>query len=278
MLALASLGSSAVCVILGLTLLSAPVVFQAFGGSSVVHACEVLLTRLEPGGFAMAWAATIVLTATVLHTLASVWRCRRVRGALWIDSTLGQHEPCSSFDLIILPTDAPLAYNLGGSTAQVVVSEGLKVRLGEAGFRAVVAHEEAHVRGQHDRWLELVDVCSSVLWFVPWGRRAADSVRLALEFWADQSAAAVTDRHTLRTALLLAVDVAPTQSPAPGLNGADALAERVARLEDPAPRLGLSKVGALLIGASLATAVGGGAGAAAGVPELMALFSHICPL
>ena len=261
----------------GLALLSAPVVLGALGSSSLVDACRAVLARLEPGGPALSWAATVLLASCVVLVSGHASRSRATRASSRIEPSLGTHERRVGFELVILPTSVPLAYSVGGSRPQVVVSEGLRRRLGQAQLAAVLAHEAAHVRGHHDRWLDLADLSARALWFVPWAARAADTVRVALERWADEEAAREAGREPLRSALLLAADVVSLDAHVAGLTGADALAERVARLETPPVR---SRAGLIAAMSSTLVAVGivGGVAMAAGTLQVMALISRLCPL
>ncbi|MHB1927876.1 MAG: M48 family metalloprotease [Acidimicrobiales bacterium] len=275
-LALISLVSAGLYVTIGLALLSAPVVLPVLAGSSVAETCRVLLERFEPGGLVTAWAATGLLGSAIVVAAAHRWRSLRRRATLRVPSYLGVHEQQGGFELVTLPTPAPLAYSLGGPHPQAVISAGLRARLDDAQVAAVVAHEAAHLRWNHQRCLDAIDLAVGLLWFVPWARRSADSARVALECWADEEAATVTGRHALLDALLLAADVAPTAAQVAALNGADAIAERVAMLDQPRPRYGQVwpvTAGLLALGAVAATA-----GAVGGGPPLVALFSHLCPL
>ncbi|MDA8392492.1 MAG: M48 family metalloprotease [Actinomycetota bacterium] len=275
-LALASVVSAGLYVTVGLALLSAPVVLPVLAGSSVAETCRVLLERFEPGGVATAWAATVLLGSAVGAATVRRWRSRRRRATLRVPSYLGVHEQQGGFELVTLPTPTPLAYSLGGPHPQAVISAGLRSRLDGSQIAAVVAHEAAHLRWHHQRWLDAVDLATGLLWFVPWARRSAHSARVALECWADEEAATVTGRDALRSALLLAADVAPTAAHVAALNGADAIAERVTMLDQPSG--GSGGIGPATAGLFVLGAVAAATGAVGGAPQLATLFSHLCPL
>ncbi len=272
----ASTVAAALYVTVGLGLLAAPVWLRLVTGLSLAEACRGLLERFEPGGIVTAWAATGLLGLVVTVTATRAWRSRRRRATLRIPSYVGIHEPRHGFDLVTLPTPTPLAYSLGGRYPQAVISDGLVARLDEAQLAAVVAHEAAHLRWRHQRWLNALDLSAGALWFVPWGRRCAEAARVALECWADEDAAGVVGRAPLRSALLLAVDTAPIGSQIAALNGADAIAERVAMLDELTHRSG--RTGPAMVALMAATTIGAAAGVAGGIPQLLALFSHLCPL
>ena len=275
-LALASVVSAGFYVTVGLALLSAPVVLPLLGGVSVAETCRVLLGRFEPGGAMTAWGASGFLGSGLIVAVSRRWRLRRRREALRVPSYLGAHEHRGGFELVTLPTPELLAYSIGGAHPQAVISAGLRARLDDAQVAAVVAHEAAHLRWHHQRWLDAVELAASLTWFVPWGRRSADAVRVAVECWADEEATIASGRDTLRTALLVAVDVAPTGPDLAALNGADAIAQRVAMLERSCPGYGSAPPMAVALFALAAIAAAAGAVGAA--PHLMALFSPICPL
>ena len=276
--ALATSGSllvAAFYVVVGLALLGAPVLLLAARGTSVAQVCEVLVGRFEPGGHVTAWLATGLLGSTVVAAAWRLLRSRRRRMALRVPSYVGVHEPRDGFELVTLPTDAALAYSLAGRSPQVVIARGLRARLDEAQFAAVVAHEHAHLLLHHQRWLDAIEASAGLLWFVPWAQRSARAARVALECWADHDAVEVADRGSLRGALLVAADAAPASHAVASLNGADALAQRIAMLDGDRRRGDLSAPTLSLLAF---TAVVATAGAVGGGPQLVALFSHLCPL
>lgn len=276
-LVLASLVGTAIYVWLALLLLSAPVLLGAVAGSSLEGICSRALYGLEPAGPALAWSATALVVVTAPIVALGLYRSHRRRAPLRVPPEIGTHVDRGDFDLVILPVTTPLAYSLGGRHPQVVVSEGLRARLEAGELAAVLAHEAVHVGSRHDRWLRWATVTTATLWFAPWVRRAADALRVALERWADEEAALVVGRDTLRRALLSAADVGPLGPAIAGLNGADALCERVVMLE-VAPRhssvsfaLFAAGVSVVLTAAALATAAGG-------MSELLVLFGRLCPI
>lgn len=277
--ALAGLVSAALYSMVGLALLSAPVVLPLIIGSSAAETCRVLLQRLEPGGVATSWAAAMLLGSAVAVATARRWRSRRHRAILRVPSYLGVHEQRGLFDLVTVPTSTALAYSVDGAQPQAVVSTGLRSRLGEANLCAVVAHEAAHLRWHHQRWLDAADLAVGLMWFVPWTRRSAAAVRVALECWADEEAATATGRETLRNALLIAVDAAPVGGNVAALNGADTIAQRVAMLDRPCAGWGRGwPAMAVLLALCAATTAIGIVGVVAEAPQLVALFTHLCPL
>ncbi len=262
-------------VLVGLALLAAPVLLLAAGGTSLAQVCEVLMQHFEPGGLLTAWLATALLASGVAATAWRLTRSRRHRMTLRVPSYVGVHEPHDGFELVTLPTETTLAYSVAGREPQVVIGRGLRARLDEGQLAAVVAHEHAHLRWHHQRWLDVIDASVGLLWFVPWARRSARAARVALECWADRDAADVAGPCSLRGALLVAADAAPASYAVASLNGADALAQRIAMLDGDRGRHDLP---ALTLSVLAFTAVVATAGAVAAGPQLAELVSHLCPL
>ncbi len=91
--------------------------------------------------------------------------------------------------LIVLPTDAMVAYASPGSSPQVVVSRGLVRTLGPDEVDAVVRHELAHLRRRHHRDLGLAAVVDTVLGWIPGMPASTAALRLSAERSADEDAA-----------------------------------------------------------------------------------------
>ena len=82
----------------------------------------------------------------------------------------------------------PYAVTLPGRAGQIVISTAMVELLDEDEHRIVVAHEEAHARYRHDRYLLTAELAAAVL---PPLRGLARRVNYSLERWADEAAAAV---------------------------------------------------------------------------------------
>jgi hypothetical protein len=117
------------------------------------------------------------LGITLWGSVAAVGTARRRRRATRASMADG--------DLLVLETSAPLAYAVPGRHPHVVVSEGMLALLEPNEQRAMLAHEFAHLRHHHHRFLALSELAGS---FVPPLRLVANRVRFATERWADQDA------------------------------------------------------------------------------------------
>jgi hypothetical protein len=128
-------------------------------------------------------------------------RCRRNVTRMRVEPWLGQHHDHHGHELIVVPTASSLAYAVDGDPPQIVVSDGLTRVLSPGELAAVIYHEHCHLEHSHQRDLELARITETA--FAPLGaaRRSAATLRLAIERWADETAAEETDRASLRSAL-----------------------------------------------------------------------------
>ncbi len=141
-------------------------------------------------------AAAIWSTIAIWRVARVVRSTRRLRRA-----GLGGME--------VLDDDAPYAFTMPGPAGRVVVTTGLIAALDPPQFAVVVAHERAHARHRHDRYLLLGDIATAI---VPPLAPVRRRLRFELERWADESAVRDTDgdrrnvAETLAQVALLADD------------------------------------------------------------------------
>lgn len=269
-LSVVRLSMAALYVTVGLLLISAPAFVTVTAGRTAGHSCQMLLDRFDPGGMVMAWVAAALLVSSSAAAGVRVRRACRRLSVLRVPAYVGAHERRCGFDLVTLPTAEPLAYSVNGASRQAVITAGLRDRLDEAQLEAVVAHESAHLRSHHQRWLMITDVAATILWFVPWSRYSARRAAVTLECWADSEAASVAGTEPVREALLLICDAWPAPAAVAALNGADAVDERLSLLERPVTR---GQSFGPFSSAVLSTAV---AAAAAGALGMIALVVDVC--
>jgi hypothetical protein len=137
--------------------------------------------------------------------------------------------------LRVLAEETPLAYCLPALRgSRVVVSVGALDRLDDRELRAVLAHEQAHLRARHDLVLEAFTALHMA--FPRWVRSdvALEQARTLVELLADDDARRRNGPRPLARAL-----VALAGSPAPEAAMAaskSATVLRVQRLADPEPR------------------------------------------
>ena len=139
------------------------------------------------------------LAAVVLALLAAAAHHaqRDVRDMLLAHSICRRLGPGTA-GLIVLDDPAPDAYALTGFPGRIVVSTAMLRALPAAERRALLAHEESHLRHRHHLFVALSGLAASAN---PALRQCARQVRLATERWADEDAAACTDRVTTAHAL-----------------------------------------------------------------------------
>ena len=132
----------------------------------------------------------------------------------------------------IVPTMTPMAMTLPGRSARIVVSSGMLRCLEADELRVLFAHEEAHGRHRHDRFLAIADVVATAL---PILRPAMRQLQHATERWADESAAtAVGDRRLVARAIARAALATNDAPPAPAMGlGTSSVVARVDALLRP---------------------------------------------
>lgn len=81
--------------------------------------------------------------------------------------------------------DQPFAVTLPGRGGHIVLSSALVELLDEAEQEVVIAHEHAHARHRHDRYLLLAEVCSTA---IPMLRPLTSRLQFSIERWADEAA------------------------------------------------------------------------------------------
>lgn len=232
-LCLIGLVGGVVLVEAGAVLLAAPTVLRAAGVHAVARACERLLGPLVPLGPVAGWVAAGVALVVPVAAAGGWRRDRRRLAGLAVERCLGEHRLGDGYELVVLPTDEPLAYSVTGP-AQIVVSRGLIGALPPAQLDAVIAHERAHLSARHSRLLLIAAAARQALWFWPPATRSQAAFRSAIERWADDDATAgdAARRRELRDALVSMATV-PIAAPVAGFSLAEAVNERVEAMERP---------------------------------------------
>ena len=170
-------------------LTAAPTALRALGIHSMADACHRLASPAPPGS-AVGTVATVVALVVLARTLYVRARLRSGRNRTRVESTLGTHRPHTAHpntELVVVPTDAWLAYAVPGRPNQIVVSDGVVEALSESELGALVGHEVAHLRLGHHRALSVLAELDGIAG--AWARRFTDRIRLMLERAADDDAA-----------------------------------------------------------------------------------------
>lgn len=244
----------------GLLLSAAPTILRAVGVEQAAMACHELFGPVLPGGAPIGWASAISF-ALIQHRLQrSRRRTREALDLVRVEAWLGDRSTVDGVEIVRLPTSEPLAYAIGGTPPQVVISEGLVDVLSTAELDAVVRHERSHLVHNHQRHLSLATAAEAAVgWFQP-VRRSIEALRLGVERWADEDAGAIPPERSLVRAALVKVTatmLGPVASFTTGCTILDRLAALDREPPDPttatraaavAPLLGLTAlVGVALI-------------------------------
>lgn len=134
----------------------------------------------------------------------------------------------------VVATDALFACTLPGSGGRILVSRGLMATLEPDEVAVVLAHERAHARCRHDRYLLLGDLAVAVL---PPLRPLRRRLVYVLERWADEASVDHVDGNRGLVARTLAIVATSHASVPAGAHGFARLgvADRVSALLDPSP-------------------------------------------
>ena len=144
----------------------------------------------------LAGAAAAVLLARTL------WRAGTITVLLIRSDRLSRRLRAGGSPIIFVDTDRTEAdaYTLAGTKGCVVISRQLFDALGPREQHMLTGHELSHLRRRHHLYVHAVDLAAAAN---PALRRVADAVRLGVERWADEDAAAMMagDRTSAATAL-----------------------------------------------------------------------------
>jgi len=146
------------------------------------------LSHLAPGG-QLAWAAGAVaagLGATWLVDSVHRVSATRRRATLprWAAESV-RHDDETEAEVRVAPSDRPMAFAVPGRDRHIVVTRTVMQALTEAEFRAVLAHEDAHLQLRHDRYLAILATYHRIWGWLPGVAAVVASLRLAVEEWAD---------------------------------------------------------------------------------------------
>ncbi len=139
----------------------------------------------------------------------------------------------------ILQHPTPTAYCIPGRQSRVVISQGVLDALPGDQLDAVVAHEEAHLRGRHDLLLEFFSVVHRAVPGPLRSDEALTEVRLLVEALADR--AAVRRSGEVATARAL-ITLAGSRAPEAALGAGTTAPVRLRLLADGPPPPALSAV------------------------------------
>ncbi|PXY22865.1 M56 family metallopeptidase [Prauserella muralis] len=183
-------------------------------------------------------AIAVVNAARVLAR--GLWHTHRfhrwIAGLRTPAPSTGLARPGALEGVQVIPAREPLAVTVGLWRPYVVVSSGLVAELSEQELRAVLAHEQAHVRRRDPLRLLLGRTLAAHLWFLPVAADLRGRARRGYELAADRHAAKRCGRAAVAGALLR-VAALPPASPAFAAHfaGPELLDARVSQLESGRP-------------------------------------------
>ncbi|MBA2764821.1 MAG: M48 family metalloprotease [Thermoleophilaceae bacterium] len=227
-------------------------------GSSWLEACGQLL--LSPRALLTAGlVAVLTLSMTgLLRGLAPLRRYRTMSRVLRREHSSAQRLDVDGVQISILPGEAPRAFCTGLLRPRIYLSAGAIARLTSDQLRAVVAHENHHLRRRDPLRLLLLATLGRALFLLPAIGQAGERSAALAEVEADAAAVRkVGQRRHLAAALLafaaspsVAADlVRPVGVLAIAPQRVDALAGRPPRFEERIGLFAASSAAVILIGA-----------------------------
>ena len=240
--------------------------------ATVAHYSQPALRSGDPVPAVAGSAAALLLTAAAVAVAVVI----RARARALAESYRRAARMAPGGRVVVVPGHAIEAYALPGSPGRIVVSKRLLAALDDRGRAALLAHEHAHLAGQHHLFTTVAHLAAAAN---PLLIPVARAVDYTVERWADERAAAITgDRRLVastigQVALLATARPARLGAAALGITGtlgitgargrpislawAGPVPRRVAALLAPPPRrrLTLLAVVALLIAIAGASAV-----------------------
>lgn len=220
-------------------------------------------------GVALSAAVVIPFGHAVVSRRAKAARARqRQRDAL---ALLARRDP--HLGVLVVDHPSALAYCVPGRRPEVVLTTGALGALDDDALSAVLAHEQAHLRGRHELVLTCADAAHVAFPWVTAFQRARVEIAGLLEMCADDAATRESHPVTLAAAV---VQVAEGRAPEAALGaGGDTALARVSRLLAPADPIGAVR-GALV--GSLTVALLAAPIAVFAAPAVATAAADYCPL
>lgn len=232
-----------------------------------IRACAMTLLAQysTPGGAAVsatgAVAALAVLGRVCYSLIAVRVRLSRDRQTQ-LDALAVLGERHRDYDAFVIEHASAAAYCLPGRQHRVVLTSAALTALDHNQLIAVLAHEQAHLRGRHHLILAAAETLHCAFPRIGIFREARGTLGRLVEMLADDDAARRSGRTTVATALVRLAEHGLAPAPALGAGGESAVI-RVRRLVAPHRPLGAAR-----------TVI---AGAGAGVLLALPLFFALAP-
>lgn len=166
---------------------------------------------LAPGNLEPGWGVLPGAIAAALLTAALIFTIRAARDLARAGRACRQLGGLDR--LVITHDDRPTAYSVPTRAGAIVVSTGMLRLLSADERRALLAHEDSHLRHRHALYVLLADLAAAAN---PLLRPLAGRVRLAVELQADEDAVAeIGDRRAVARALARASLAVSAAGPGP---------------------------------------------------------------
>jgi hypothetical protein len=213
-------------------------VLSAIGVPKLARECDLMLGQITSAGSPIAIAIGALSASTVALGTRALWKAHSTNKRSWMEPGVGTRiSRRGPFEFVLLADGRPHALSVpatSGRSSQVLVTTGLVEALSPDELDLVCAHEEAHLRHGHSRYLAVASAIEWGVWFWPPARSSAQTMRVALERWADE--VAVGDEQISRGRLRSALLIVATEGEFSGLaafSGVDGLIERLSAMDEP---------------------------------------------
>lgn len=270
---LAAAVSVVASVVLSALAFAVPADVVGHGLAGLFEMCKAMLTdasHLSRAGVAALLAAAVISVRLLwcgAAVLARTGRERREHTELL--GLLGRRD--RDLGAIVLEHEERLAYCVPGRYAETVITTGALRSLSPEQVAAVLAHEQAHLRGRHHLVLAAAEALARAFPKVPVFEAARVEIARLIELLADDMAARRHPRVQIAAAL---VGLATGRAPAFALGaGGETALVRVRRMLNPASPL---KRAERLVGVLAVAALLGGPAMVALVPGIASFLAHHC--
>lgn len=218
-----------------------PAILEVLSLSGIATLCERVIHHMVVGGSTGALVGGVLSVGLGLATLRGVRIAKRNQLQAYVDEGIGTHLDGDDCTLVLLPTDASVAFAVPGSPPQLVLSVGAARRLSDAERQVVLEHERAHLRSRHFIDLALINAAGTGLGWIPGLSRGLGLWREALEWHSDdQAAVAVSSRSLVASTIKTWLGASPRT--ALSFDGVEHLTRRLDYLSGPPRESGVARL------------------------------------
>jgi len=203
---------------------------------------------VQAGLLALAALSVVALAMLGVRVVIALRRARRHTRAHALTALIAAGEsPRGPGGALVIDSAQPAVYCLASRPHTIVITCAALEALGDHQLHAVMAHEQAHLRGRHHHLLAFTGALSKILPNPRLFTEGATDIARLLEMCADDAAARRHSRDTVADALIALTLPAPPATPVTAMAAAGvSVTQRVQRLvfpPNPTPaRLGLTLI------------------------------------